>query len=480
MNHLNHSSPRRLHAVAMLISAAAVVLRLTLPGVTVSPDGVLYLRLAENLGRHFCLSESDPLTAECAPSWGGQPPGYPLFIASIGRLFGYAPTTIIAAQSLAFGIALCYLLISAGRLKVSRTLLFVSVAVVAFSPAVAGVSRWILTETVAASAVLWVLAECYRSIGAGRVSVPRVSLAVVAAAMMRWDMIFVAVLPIGVAATLHPPRIAFGKIVRICGAAVAPYAVLVLRAGLIGLPLLPPSVRATPQEVPPGVLHFWETAAITERATATFLWGVWTRDYRAIRRHEDWNSFLPLRTPAEFDGLFESLAALEDGQSVPAVEGQEFEAEARRLAVDGGWSYRVRVLLARAYQLWNGRESIFGWFFTNRTPYVRVLRRVADAERSLFLVLLLIGLWCARSTLARNVLAGILAVVCLRTAFLAGVTALEIRYLIPTLPLVQFGAVAGWAFRTSKPGAELAAAGTASSGRLQTLEDQSPDAPPDR
>jgi hypothetical protein len=437
----------RFHVLAFAVCLSSLVFRLQLDGVTVSPDGELYIRLAENLARHGCLSESDPIAAQCVPSWGGQPPGYPLFIATVATLLGPAPIHIVVGQSLAFALALYYLLISAARLNLNRVLLTVSGLVVALSPAVAGVSRWILTETLGAAAALWVLGECCKAIADRKVSVLRISIAVVATALTRWDMIWIVVLPLVIVWSLYAPREALSKSARVLCLAVTPYAFLVLRAGLVGLPLMPVSVRATPDEVPPGFLHFWQRAAISEGATQTFLWGVWGKDYGEIRQRRDWNSFLPLEKPTEFDGLFESLAAQSDGQGVSTAIDLRFEAEARRLARYGGLQYWTKVVFTRGYRMWTSPESIFGWFHAGTTRPDQLLRWVADTERLLFLILLLVSLALARNAPVRSLLAGILAVVCLRTVFLASVAALEIRYLIPTLPLMHFGAVALWAGR---------------------------------
>jgi hypothetical protein len=221
---------------------------------------------------------------------------------------------------------------------------------------------------------------------------------------------------------------------------------LVLRGVLVGLPLLPPATRATADEVPRGFLHFFQRAAISERATQTFLWGVWGKNYSEIREHKDWDSFLPNGSPAAFQQLFGSLAAQPDGQTMTAVLDNQFEAEAGRLARVGGLGYRARALVLRGYRMWTASESIFGWFYLDQTGHGALLRRLADSERLLFLALLLVSLACARDPLARNALAWIVAFVCLRTVFLAYVGALEIRYLI------QFGAFAPWALIGGRPG----------------------------
>src|SRR6516162_2910547 len=75
-----------------------------------NPDSALYIKLADNLRSNWCYSGSDPVQAQCRPTWAYQPPGYPIFIAVAGIFLPNSVVAIVAGQVLVFLAAVLCLL----------------------------------------------------------------------------------------------------------------------------------------------------------------------------------------------------------------------------------------------------------------------------------------------------------------------------------------------------------------------------------
>jgi hypothetical protein len=69
---------------------------------------------------------------------------------------------------------------------------------------------------------------------------------------------------------------------------------------------------------------------------------------------------------------------------------------------------------------------------------------VADIERPLLLAAMLAGFASWRSRTAWVMLAALLILCVTRTLFLTLLTMIEIRYLVPMVPVAELGAVAFW------------------------------------
>lgn len=427
----------RQHLYLIVVCSAALASRLLLDGIQITPDGNHYLHVAHNLASNLSLG---------APGWEGlhQPPGYPLFIAAVGLLFGFAPLNVVVAQSVIFSLALWYLLLCAARLKPNFILLILSGLAIALSPSIIGISRWIFTETLASAATLWLLAECCNSMSTRRISTLRTSAAIAACVLIRWDMIWTVVLLAVVAYWLYAPREAIKKWFLICSLSFIPYAALAIRAVLLGITIVPPTLIATSEEVPEGVVSFWRTTAVTQSATANFLWAVWGRQYKKVL--QDPNSFF-LEDPGRYSSLFESLASLPDGKPVPPELDSAFSEAARRISIEGGIEHRLKILGLRIYNLWVSDDRVFKWFYlTDAQPYT-ALQKLARYERIFYLCLLFLCVAFTMCKTYRVLATAVLLMVMARTVFLALFTALEIRYFVALLPSIQFAAIALWSRR---------------------------------
>jgi asparagine N-glycosylation enzyme membrane subunit Stt3 len=93
--------------VAIVFAAAAVAVRCW-PTVAKDPDSYLYLSLAANLAQNFCYSWSTAATHLCIPTWGYQPPGYPLFIAITQWLTFPNDRVVVVSQTVIFAGAAIY------------------------------------------------------------------------------------------------------------------------------------------------------------------------------------------------------------------------------------------------------------------------------------------------------------------------------------------------------------------------------------
>jgi hypothetical protein len=259
---------------------------------------------------------------------------------------------------------------------------------------------------------------------------------------MVWSVVPVAF----VAYSLYRPSEAFKRWFVICFLSFIPYAILMIRAALVGLTLVPATFRGAPDKVPAGVLSFYRVAAVSQWATATLLWDVSGRYYGDL----DPSSVFLMRDFAGYSTLIEDLRSLPDGEPVPNEIDTAFSEAARRLSDDGGIQYRIGITALRMYHLWVDEDRVFNWFYLGNAKLYQYLREIAEYERSFYLLLLVLCLALTKSGMYRILLAGVLVMVLSRTVFLAFLTALEIRYLIPVLPPMQFVAIALWSM-TSDP-----------------------------
>jgi hypothetical protein len=259
------------------------LIRLAFQSPVITPDSKFFFLLADNIDINHCYSVSDPQTGDCNPSWGGQPPGYPFFIALIRRLVGTDPLRVVFAQTAIFALAAATALWASYSWHKNVAALLVSLLMLAFSPVSIAWARWILTETLAAAAGLWAFAALFRSLGARRMRVVVAAMAIGGATFVRWDQIWL----------LAPASICafylggFSKGLRDTAAmgfiAAIPVLAMIMRAALVGLPLLPGMIPSSdPEFARGGVVAFWRQAALTQEATSGFLWPIWSQEYKDL------------------------------------------------------------------------------------------------------------------------------------------------------------------------------------------------------
>jgi hypothetical protein len=419
-----------LYAITFLI---AFTVRVGFYEPKVTPDGQLYLRIADNVAANHCYSESPPGDGLCNPSWGNQPPGYPFFIAVVKTVSAGTPQAVVVAQSLVYALSIVYVLISVRRgFRYPRGWMVAAALVLALSPLTVSWSHWILGETLGGAATLGVIAECINSLAGRRFRTGPLSLAVVAAVMMRWDLIWLLAPVCLVAWQLRgAPRFWVRPGVVVASASVA-ILLLMARAVLVGLPAVPSMLSGGPDELPPGIVGFWRVAATGQNATSGLLWKVWNQQYAAIGDTFDYDSISRRVDAAAVGSALRELSQVPNGRPVPkAIDDQFAMIAGDALHRSKGWYWPV-VWFDRIVMIWSADDTIYasGWS-PGYEPFLRAYRIVLMG-----LLLIAIGFFPAGSS-ERTLAVGVFLFVFTRTIFLVAVNALETRYLIPVIPVME-------------------------------------------
>ena len=244
---------------ALAVTAIATIMRYLPRIANQIGDLSLYLILAKNIIENFCYSTSAIwTTTPCAPARGSQPPGYPLFIALMEVVAGDGERPIVFAQMVLFSIAAIYFCQVFYVSHRSPILLILTSGAALFSPASFGWSHFISTEFLSCAAVLFAFAEIARSVQVRRICTSGICIAVICGMLICWDLITL-LIPVLAALT-----ISFGlrsalrqgiPIVLICA---LPYLLLVARAAVVGLPLLP-TILNREATFPVGVVRFFRS-----------------------------------------------------------------------------------------------------------------------------------------------------------------------------------------------------------------------------
>jgi hypothetical protein len=402
-----------------------------LPGPVITPDSIFFIRLADNMAQNHCYSVSEVHSAACVPSWGSQPPGYPLFLMLI-RAFSENPLLVYVVHSLLFGAAATFALHAAFRFYKRPIILFASAGIIAISPLSLAWPRWFLTEPLASAAGLWVLGLLYRSALSGKALVFQMGAAVTIATLLRWDQIWLVVPVCIILILVSGIQKGLLRTVLISACACTPAIAMMVRAYMVGLSLLP-SVVSDPA-LPPGVLAFWKVASLNEQATAGFLWRVWNKQYSTIADDFDYRSIrsdLPMERVRQ---LFKRVQDVPNGERLSAQIDGEF-AEIAKITELSGTKTHLLLLLNRAKQMLFNRDVLMqsGW---SGTQYAEAAETVSRFYRIALLLLCPILIVLGRGPV-RLILLSVVGYLCLRTFFLVSLTELEIRYLSPVFPLME-------------------------------------------
>jgi hypothetical protein len=434
--HEHRSSGRTALALAAGIFLVAVIIRVGAGDPKVTPDGQQYRRIADNILLHGCYSDSPPQLGECRPTWSNQPPGYPAFVA-VAKLFGAgSPGALVLVQSVVFGAAAAYLFLSGWIALPSRWWAVAVALMCAASPLTAGWSRWILTETLGASATLWVIAECIRSLSEQRLRTVWLALAVACGLMIRWDLVWLVFPVLLVAFRLRRSPGTQLQAGLVLAAVAFPVALLIARAALVGLPLIPGAHNVGPDQDPPGVTTFWKVASTTQSATSELMYRIWSREYSAIAQTFDHDSITPRIDPATLRPVLEVLSAVPDGQPVPPEIDIKFASLAAAAVAEAGVWYWPEIWSARAIAIWSRQDVLTrsGWP-TDREPLIQPYRL------TLLTLVIVAPFFAARTSWQRTLAGGILVLVLARTMFLVILNGLETRYLTPMIPAMEIVAV---------------------------------------
>jgi hypothetical protein len=427
--------------IAIAIVAAAAVLRCSFHGIMMG-DSYDYLRLANSM-IHFCYGHLPAPSGQCEPHWGTEPPGYPLFIAITHPVTTMDVRLIMIAQTIIFFVAVLYFAQWLFAWHRSSFLFHLSILAALFSPIVLGWSRVISTELLSAASTLWLITELLRSILEGKVRALHIAAAVCAGMLLRWDQICL-LAPVYIALTCaFGWRASLRPLLVITWICAIPYLGLMLRAGLVGLSLLPTNVFRDENQLPPGLMAFYRVAALDQRATVNFLWriGLW----KQISYEPD-DMFSSRVDRGKLRPMFVEFKELPEDRSLRADErarldrlDHQFAGIAKQLS-ENFLATQIEVPLIRAGRIWAG------WL---GHP---IQLRVGEKGSIFFIVYSLAVL--AGAVAAPIVCKGALRIVSfcalslviVRTAFLVNIpiSALEVRYLdllFPSLDMIALCAM---------------------------------------
>jgi hypothetical protein len=425
---------KRTWLILFVLGASGILYRVNIHEPFIANDSKVSMRLAENLVINGCYSISDPRTAECRPTWGAQPPGYPTFIAAL-KLTGYGrPSDVVIAQVVIFALAVMTLLAISTHWTTSATALFVPGILLMASPLTAGFSPYVLTETVAAASTLVMFAALAYSLHSGQLSIFFTALALLGAALVRWDQLSLICAVGFIAFHLHSFRAAILRIIIVFVPTLAIYASLMIRAALVGLPLIPGLVFDN--ELPSGILKFWQVTTVTQNANGEFLWRVWGNTYKNIPRAFDYGAIAPRINTPQLHELINRLGEVPEGRPVPEELDAEFGALAADFQVSSPVNAYGLVPLMRAWYVWTGKDELWSFGWTGPAAGYEGSRLVYRIFLLLFAILLLIRL--RTGTTERALIGAVVLYVISRTVFLVMLTAVELRYLVAMIPPLEF------------------------------------------
>lgn len=281
------------HHPFLLVFLVAVVPRVLL-GFFAPYDGldwpIVYRIVADNIYLNHCVSQSPPLSAVCAPHWGGnQLPGFPAFVAVAWWLSEKSNLAVLIGQSILTGAAICWLMYAIKELTKSQRIALAIGLVTALSPVCLGWARSLNTEALAIAATIWVLAELLLSVAHKRLRIWSLGIALACAAFIRFDNILLCFLVVVCAFAIHRPAEALRRGIAVAIVFAIPLLIWTARSVAMGLPLIP-SVNVAASMNPDGSVLFpvgakkyylsWLADATDQR---TFSMPVYNGNYHEMR-----------------------------------------------------------------------------------------------------------------------------------------------------------------------------------------------------
>jgi hypothetical protein len=437
-----HTAVRKSSSLAALILLCLFVLilgvRLSFPEPITEPDSDYYSQLGHNLVTYHCYGRVNGETGACSPVWGNQPPGYPIFLGALQALGFQDLNYAVFIQTALFAIVATYALWAAYAWHKSLATLVISGAVLALSPVTIAWPRWVLTETLAGAGTLWVFAEIFRSLALQRLRILQLSLAASAAILVRWDQIWLLVPAAGCALYLD-----YRKPLNVCRqigimgfVAGLSIFVMVLRAAIVGLPLFPSVANDT--YLPKGVMDFWRVAAKNQSFTATFVWPITDQKYKHMAKHFDYSSIAPGLDTPRFRAVLHQISALPSHTALPEKLDADL-AELARNPSPKAWS-RLHLVAQRAMAIWTQWDDVYksGWEDVNDPNRAE---NFARAYRTALLIITAALLFFLRGE-RLFILGALISYVAVRTCFLASLSLLESRFLVPMLPSMELVLIA--------------------------------------
>jgi len=209
----------RLWAITLCVMIAIVALALPLRGY--GGDTPNYIAVADNILFNGCTSRSPPVSADCVPHWGGNHfPGYPGLLVLAGLLSGRSlgdpeqqlDTPVILLNVILQTLAAWrFAAVAATLFGLSTARAALALVVLAALPLHVAFAGFLLTESPALAATVWLFAELLASLARGRLLLLPIAAALTAGLFLRYDAIALT-LPVALTAFLiHPPATALRR-----------------------------------------------------------------------------------------------------------------------------------------------------------------------------------------------------------------------------------------------------------------------------
>lgn len=439
--------------------AAATRIAAELPGGFVpSGDWYQYSRVAENILRGCGVSLSVPGSGTCVPHFGGNGlPGYPFFIAAVWSVFGSTKAAVLWAQVVVSALAVPRLAYGASRMSGPTAGLLCGL-VAALSPLQAFMVRFPLTEALTIAAINWLLAELALSVADRRLRVLPLACVLTVGLFLRLDFAAFLVPVAVVGIWIHGISVAALRGGLLAVALCVPLGLWSARNVAVGISVVPPVANgwmlSDGSVGPLGFLDWvmqWVT--IEEQRNALLFFGA--NNYDRIQLLSG------ARLPAgQDDRARELLAELRThtGQPFPADTNTAFAAMAAEAAQARSLQDTIVLRARQTWGFWRSwaqplpnelrppdtspeAEFMQLWikrsFTSGLEPLLNTLTR--DYRFLLGITFILSVLAFRRGSSERRLFTlAAASVVIIKTALAVAALALEQRYTVTAVPMMEF------------------------------------------
>jgi hypothetical protein len=360
-NILDHATPYWFWILLTGVCAVPKILFIILSDAHVGGDSYVYETVARNILDNFCVSMSAPATSECLPHWGGnQLPGYPGFIALVWLVAGKTVFAVLIAQSVVFAIAVTRLLLALAALGLSRNILVGGACLLGLSPSLIGFSRSLLTETLAAAAIIWLLGELIMSWKNRSLRIVPIGVICSIGLFIRYDFVLVCI-PIAMAGILiHRPTEMFRRGVLIAIIASIPFGMWTVRSVAQGLPSTPP-FGLTPQgeRLPSGMLSWIGTWLDDQYELDATVWKLVRYDYKGFAPPA--NAYADDAERNRAETLLNDLRRNHQGAAPSETIDGAFMSLADSRSENAGFDRYILLPMRRLAHMWLSPFPSMGW-----------------------------------------------------------------------------------------------------------------------
>ena len=252
---------------ALGIALALAVFALPFP--RAGGDTPNYITVADNILFNHCVSRSRPESGACEPHWGGnQFPGYPALIALAGLLSGRSQgdpanrleTPVILLNVLLLSLAAWrFAAVARNAFQLRQRDAVLVLVVLCALPLHVAFAKFLLTETLALAATIWLFAELLASLHTGRLRIATLAMALAAGFFLRYDAIAGAAAIAVCAFLIHPPAVALRRGTLVALLFLIPVCVWTARNVAVGLSPVPKLDFGIGLGKPAGYLAWLET-----------------------------------------------------------------------------------------------------------------------------------------------------------------------------------------------------------------------------